>query len=163
MSHRFVRLSRHLLLEAALLGFGVGFAASLELHRGPSLASAACVVLALLGAGAGVLVRHRSGELLMAWRCPRLDGLGLRTGSSDAPWAVLEAAERALEALVPAQRRFPGFFPNARGELIQAACRAVTAHRRVACARGEPGLEGRAAAELCRLATLLRDIRRRLI
>ncbi|MHB8876425.1 MAG: hypothetical protein ACYC8T_22250, partial [Myxococcaceae bacterium] len=43
------------------------------------------------------------------------------------------------------------------------ACRAVTAHRRVACARGEPGLEGRAAAELCRLATLLRDIRRRLV
>ncbi len=158
-----LRCVRRALAELALLVLGMGAAVALEVRAGPSFASAACLSLGLAGAAAGLAVRLRAGELQMAWRCPRLDRLGLRPGSADAPWAVLEAAELALDALGPAQQRFPAFFPGARQELMRAACRAVAAHRRVACARGEPGLEGRAADELARLAKLLKDIRGRLL
>lgn len=163
MTHRTLRLARRTLIECTVLAFGLGSAVALELHRGPSLASAACVSLGLLGAAVGLFIRARLGELKMAWRCPHLDSLGLRVGSADAPWGVLESAEAALEALEPAQRRYPDFFPNARRELITAACRAVAAHRRVVCARNAPGLEGRAAEELAKLTQLLRDIRLRLL
>ena len=163
MNPRAIRVARCIVGECTLVGFGLGSAAALELDRGPSLASAACLCLGLLGAAVGLVARARGGELTMAWRCPNLDALGLRVGFGDAPWSVLESAEAALEALVPAQQRYPDFFPNARGELITAACRAVAAHRRLACAHHQPGLEGRAAEELAKLTRLLHQIRLRLL
>lgn len=151
MSRRIFRLVRRAFAEALLFGFGLGCACALELHRGPSVYSAACLALGLFGAGVGLAVRARAGELKLAWSCPRLDAMGLRPGSANAPWAVLAAAEGALEALGPAERRYRSFFPGARRDLLHAARRAVQAHG------------ANAPDELARLTRLLCDIRRRLV
>ena len=88
------------------------------------------------GAVMGLLTLHRSGSLLLALRCPRLDALGLRAGSRSAPWTTLRAADDALRTLDEEGRGYRDFFPEARRDLLAAAFRAIESHRQLVRAEG---------------------------
>ncbi len=134
------------------------------------------------GAVMGLLMLHRSGSLLLALRCPRLDALGLRAGSRSAPWTTLRAADDALRTLDEEGRGYRDFFPEARRDLLAAAFRAIESHRQLVRAEGAllaapeeqarpRGGAGqllrdqaeRAELELHALTRTLRDLRARLI
>jgi len=135
------------------------------------------------GAATGLLALHRSGALLFALRCPRLDRLGLRPGSRSAPWPALRAADEALSTLDQEGRGFRDFFPEARRDLVLAASRALELHRQFvraerallqigeAPAPEQPGSarkllrsqSERAFLELQALTRGMRDLRARLI
>ena len=133
-------------------------------------------VLLWTAAGAGAIALFCSGEVRLAVRCPRLDRLGLRVATRDAPWEALAAADAALRTLDRDIGHFRDFFPSARRDLINAAARALEAQRVLlrtdaALAEAPPG-EGRILLEAQRtkswheiagLTLSLRELRARLI
>jgi hypothetical protein len=139
-------------------------------------AGGAALILLCVAAATGVVVLWCRGELRLATRCPRLDRLGLRVASRDAPWEALIAADAALRTLERDIGHFREFFPDARRDLINAAARALEAQR--VLLRAEAGLEhapageGRilleaqrttAMQEIAGLSRSLRELRARLI
>ena len=139
-------------------------------------AGGAALILLWAAAGAGAIVLWRCGELRLAIRCPRLDRLGLRVAARNAPWEALAAADAALRTLDRDLGRFREFFPSARRELINAAARALEAHRillrtNAGLDEAPPG-EGRILLEAQRVKSIqeiagltlsLRELRARLI
>jgi hypothetical protein len=139
-------------------------------------AGGAAMVLLWVAAGAGGVVLWRCGELRLAFCCPRLERLGLRVASRAAPWEALAAADVALRTLDRDLGHFREFFPGARRELINAAARALEAHRILlrtdaALEEAPPG-EGRNLLEAQRVRSIqeiagltlsLRELRARLI
>jgi hypothetical protein len=81
--------------------------------------------LGVAAALAGLAFAWQRGELRLAWRCPRLDRLGVKPLTRAAPWSVLCAAEAALVSLGGDVRRFEDFFETARLDIAKAARRAV--------------------------------------
>jgi len=139
-------------------------------------AGGAALVLLWAAAGAGAVVLWRCGELRLAFRCPRLDRLGLRVGGREAPWEALAAADAALRTLERDLGHFRDFFPDARRDLIGAAARALEAQRvlvrtEAGLAHAPPGdarmvLEAqrtRSMQEIAGLTRSLREMRARLI
>ena len=140
-------------------------------------AGGSALILLWVAAGAGVVVLCRSGELWLAIRCPRLDRLGLRVAARNgAPWEALAAADAALRTLDRDLGHFRDFFPGARRELINAAARALEAHRilqrtNAGLHEAPPGegkilLEAQRARSMQEIAGLtrsLRELRARLI
>jgi hypothetical protein len=114
--------------ELFMATFGALAGMHLALARVPAYAALAALTAAV-AAAAGVAVLTRSGELALAWNCPRLDRLGLRTDSGHLPWSTLRAAEAALAALEQEGGAYREFFPQARADLLRSACRVVDAHR----------------------------------
>lgn len=127
MKPRLLRVVRLFAFEGALLLLALLCGARLSSLGlwGPALL---VLSLGLAGCGAGAFVALHSGDVRMAVRCPRLDALGLRPGSADAPWEALEAADGALAALESAGA-YREFFPEARRHLVQSAFRALAAYR----------------------------------
>jgi hypothetical protein len=122
-----LRVGRLFLFEGSLLALAAAASAhlfSLELWGTALMAFA----VGLAGCAAGASVALRSGDLMMAWRCPRLDALALRADSADAPWEALAAADEALGALESAGG-YREFFPEARRHLVQSAFRSLAAYR----------------------------------
>ena len=124
----------------------------------------------------GLWFLWRQGELQLAWRCPRLDRLGVRLGAMDAPWEALRAADGAMDALDEASTRFPDFFPEGRRDLLKAVYRTLETHRRHRRTMAEAlqlpdglprrGLERRAqqaGEELSSLTMSFGEIRSRLV
>jgi hypothetical protein len=139
-------------------------------------AGGAALILLWVAAGAGAVVFWRAGEVRLALRCPRLDRLGLRVAARNAPWETLAAADATLRTLERDLGHFRDFFPDARRELINAAARALEAHRTLV--RTEAGLkeappgEGRILLEAHRMRSMqdiaaltlsLRELRARFI
>jgi hypothetical protein len=122
------RVAYRLKAELALAALGALVGIHVALSPVPGLAALAAL-LAALGAAAGVSVLTRKGELALAWNCPRLDALGLRSDSRHLPWSTLRAAEAALGALEQEGGVYREFFPQARADLLRSACRVLDAHR----------------------------------
>lgn len=152
----------------------VAMVAALRFLERPSLYPLGALALALCGCVAGLCARWALGELTMAWCCPRLDALGLRPDSREAPWAALQTAEEVLRLFRPAARRFPAYFPEGQAEVAKAARGALAAHRRkveaLAQAHRLQGFEApwlekaeAAQAELWRLERSLQAIRAHLV
>jgi hypothetical protein len=112
----------------------------------------------------------------VAWRCPRLDRLGLRPASRDAPWPVLDAAEAAIATLEQDAAAFGVFFHGAQRDILASTRRTLDLHRfrkktEHALADAPAGeartqLEtqcARATAELEQVHTLLRELKTRFI
>lgn len=129
MKSRFFRIARRALTEGLVGVAAIAAAAQLWLLHEPGLAAAVAGVGGVTSA-AGLWFLWRQGELHLAWRCPRLDRLGVRPGAVDAPWEALRAADGALDALDEASARFPDFFPEGRRDLIKAVYRTLETHRR---------------------------------
>jgi hypothetical protein len=119
-----LRVVRRLALELALVLAAVGCASMLSIRSALGV-----LALGLTGAAAGALWHWSRGALALAWRCPRLDALGLTVGGRDLPWAALGAADAALRVLDEEGRAFRTFFPDARLQLIKTATRTLDAHR----------------------------------
>lgn len=171
----FQRLARRSGTEIAVALSSVAAAIQLFLFREPVLALGVLATGALTCAVAVAMLLQR-GELQLAWRCPRLDRLGVELPASDAPWPALLAADSALSALDEASRRYPAFFPDGRRDLLRGATRAIEIHRlrtrslaeasRLPDGLMRQGLElraGRAGDELRQLERSLREIRSRLV
>jgi hypothetical protein len=139
-------------------------------------AGSAAMILLWVAAAAGAVVLWRCGELSLAIRCPRLDRLGLRVAARDAPWDALAAADAALRTLERDLGRFGEFFPGARRDLINAAARALEAHRILLRTNAglveAPAGEGRTLLEAQRVRSMqeiagltlsVRELRARLI
>ncbi|MFL5458593.1 MAG: hypothetical protein ACJ78X_19520 [Myxococcales bacterium] len=139
-------------------------------------AGGAALILLWVAAATGIVVLWCRGELRLATRCPRLDRLGLRVASHDAPWEALIAADAALRTLERDIGHFREFFPDARRNLINAAARALEAQRVLlrteAALEHAPAGEGRilleaqrttAMQEIAGLTRSLRELRARLI
>jgi hypothetical protein len=122
-----VRVLFRLKTEVALSMLGAVVGVHLAMMRSPEFAVLAAV-LAGLATGAGIAVLTRSDELTLAWNCPRLDALGLRSDSRDAPWAILRAAEATLAALEHEGGAYREFFPDARANLLKSAYRVLDAN-----------------------------------
>jgi hypothetical protein len=161
--HGALRLLRRTSIELALVAAGAW------LGNMPLL-------LLWLAAAVGVAVLLRKGELHLALLCPRLDALGLRAGTRQAPWETLAAADDALLVLARDVGHFREFFPEARRDLVNAAARAVEAQRSLArteaaLACAPPGearallvaQRERASHEIGQLTGSLRELRARLI
>ncbi|MGC4115359.1 MAG: hypothetical protein QM765_12290 [Myxococcales bacterium] len=127
MKRRLLRVLHLFAFEAALTALAT--AAGVHLLALGLWGTALLVLLvSVAGSAAGALVALRSGDLRMAWRCPRLDALALHADSADAPWEALVAADQALAALETAGT-YREFFPEARRHLVQSAFRALAAYR----------------------------------
>jgi hypothetical protein len=137
---RLRRLARRAGTEITVALFALAAAFQLVALREPILALGTLATGALTSVAALSFLLRR-GELQLAWRCPRLDRLGVSIASSDAPWSALLQAEGAVAALDEASARFPAFFPDGRRDLLRGAHRAVDVHR----------ARSRALAEACRL------------
>jgi hypothetical protein len=121
---RWLRLLRCTVTEALALAGGAGLAFFLYSEDEPIWAGLAAG-LAVVAVVAGTLFLWRRGDLALAWRCPRLDGLGIAPRSRDLPWPVLRAAEDALSSLEGDVKRFESFFETARLDIARAARRAL--------------------------------------
>jgi hypothetical protein len=172
---RWLRLLRRTVTEALALAGGAGLALFLYSEDEPTWAALAAI-LAVVAVATGTAFLWRRGELGLAWRCPRLDGLGVKPRSRDLPWPVLEAAEDALSSLEGDVKRFESFFETARVDIARAARRALElqslqTRARRALARAPEGearrlLEEqaqRAGAELADLRGLLAELQARFI
>ncbi len=93
----------------------------------PTLASVTGVLTAL-AVLSGFVFTWRTGDLALAWRCPRLDRLGVRLKSRAAPWDVLGHAEAALQTLASEATPLDRFAPSARLDIARSARRAVEVH-----------------------------------
>jgi hypothetical protein len=168
-----LRLLRRTIWEWALFAFGLALGAYLLGRHVP--AALAVVAICAGAAWVGLRALRRSGELAMAWNCPRLDALGVRPAGLDAPWPALRAADATLAALDDAGN-FREFFPEARREIAGAAKRLLDAHallRRAERAletapkgEGRRRLEEQAARgglEVVELNALLQELRLRVI
>jgi hypothetical protein len=122
------RLTRRAGTEIAVALSSTAAAIQLFLLHEPVLALGV-LATGVLTCAAAVAVLVQRGELKLAWRCPRLDRLGVELPSADAPWPALLAADGALAALDEASRRYPMFFPEGRRDLLRGAHRAVDLHR----------------------------------
>jgi hypothetical protein len=175
MKSRFVRIACRTATEVVVGLVAIAAAVQLWILSEPWLAAAVVGVGGVTSA-AGLWFLWRQGELQLAWRCPRLDGLGVRPGTADAPWEALKAAEGAVLALDEASARFPDFFPEGRRDLLKAVYRTLEAHRRQRRMAAEAtrlpdsalrrGLEVRAQQareELASLVTSFGEIRSRLV
>jgi hypothetical protein len=169
-----LRVVFRLKTELLLAAFGAAVGVHLVRIDAPGL-SALGAMLAGAGIAAGAAVLTRSGELALAWNCPRLDALGLRTDSRRLPWPILRAADAALGALDDG-KAYRSFFPEARADLLRSACRVIDAHRlrtraEKALREAPPGVArqhleqqvARADAELAELSRLLLEVRARFI
>jgi hypothetical protein len=136
----FQRLARRASTEIAVALSSVAAAIQLFILREPVLALGVLATGALTCAIA-IAVLVQRGELQLAWRCPRLDRLGVELPSPDAPWSALLAVDSALAALDEASRRYPAFFPDGRRDLLRGVGRALDLHR----------LQTRSLAEASRL------------
>jgi hypothetical protein len=170
-----VRVLFRLKTEVALAALGAAVGVHLAVFQAPAYAVLAALV-AGLAAGAGMAVLTRSGELALAWNCPRLDALGLRSDSRDAPWAILRAAETTLAALDHEGGAYREFFPEARGNLLKSAYRVLDANglrlrAERALREAPPGVARqhlerqrlRADQELLELTRMLHELRARLV
>lgn len=174
-SHRLVQVARVVRVELLILAAGLSFS-TVAVARAPLWATMVSGALCVSSIGLGLFTLLRTGELELAWWCPRLSALGLRPETSDLPWATLRAAELALTTFDREGRQFREFFPEARLELLRSACRVLDAHRlKVRAERAlvdapEGDARGRLQAqrqraddELMRLTASLRSLRARLI
>jgi hypothetical protein len=172
---RWLRLLRRTVIEALALAGGAGLAFFLYSEDEPTWAGLAAG-LAVIAALAGTRFLWRRGELAIAWRCPRLDALGVKPRSRDVPWPVLRSAEDALAALEGDVKRFESFFETARVDISRTARRALElqalrtrAQRALAHApEGEARRlldeqADRAEAELAELRGLLAELQARFI
>jgi hypothetical protein len=129
-----------------------------------------------LAVGVGLWLHARSGDLRLAWRFPRLDRLGLRAASQDAPWHVLHAAEAAIATLEQDAAAFGAFFHGAQRDILASTRRTLDLHRfrrktehaLVDAPAGEAKMQleaqcARATAELEQVHTLLRELKTRFI
>jgi hypothetical protein len=174
MKRRLIHLARCLAFEAVLLAFAT-VATGRLLSLGLWGSGLVALALGVAGSTAGLLLLWRSAELAMAWRCPRLHGLGLVPTGRDAPWEALTASEAAMATLEGAGS-YQEFFPEARRHLVQSAVRAQAARQLELRAREalrdapEGDARGRLIAqqalakrELADLTAALRDLKARLI
>lgn len=174
MKLRLSRLARRIAVELALGLYTLAAAAALA-HRGLPGTALLALLLGAAACAAGILVVRRSGALAMAWLCPRLDALAVRSEGRLAPWEALVAAEAALGAL-DAAGRYREFFPDARKHLLQSALRAVAAHHladraRAAIAEAPEGAakqrlveqEALARREVASLCAALRELKARFV
>jgi hypothetical protein len=170
-----VRVLFRLKTEVALAVLGAVVGVHLAMLIAP-VAVVLAAVLAGLATGAGIAVLTRSGELTLAWSCPRLDALGLRSDSRAAPWAILRAAEATLAALEHEGGAYREFFPEARANLLKSAYRVLDANGlRLRAERAlrdaPPGVARqhlerqclRADQELLELTRMLQELRARLV
>ncbi len=175
---RWRSVARRAWFEVVLFGLAVGWVVALPgaVERGTLLPLLGACAVALAGSAAGAGVLWRTGELQLAWHCPRLDRLQLRVESADLPWQALRSADAVLEALQGAGEGRAAFLTGARLELLKAASRVIAAHRLARRARaalkGAPEGQGRrrlllqaqrAEAELLGLTEVLKDLRARML